>query len=240
MLSYLNNKYLHQSFFPGFISVFINPFYFIRKRLAERIKLLAPEMDGKLLDFGCGAKPYKSLFSNVTDYIGIDIENEGHDHKNEKIDVYYNGDVIPFDNDTFDSVLTTEVLEHVPDVDRCLKEIRRVLKPNGKLLITVPFIWQEHEMPFDFRRFSSIGIRKHLIDNGFNILIEEKSGNFLEVVIQLWMTYLRRIFYIKNKYINIILNFLFISPVCITGIFLSRILPSKKDLYFNATTLAKK
>jgi ubiquinone/menaquinone biosynthesis C-methylase UbiE len=240
MLNYFNKIYLHQLFSPSIISVFINPFYFIRKRLSEKIKIFAPAMEGKLLDFGCGAKPYQILFTNVESYKGIDIENEGHDHKNENIDVYFDGKNIPFDSETFDSVLTSEVLEHVPNVDECLKEIRRVLKPSGKILLTVPFVWQEHELPFDFRRFLSIGIKKHLIDNGFKILAEEKTGHFLEVVIQLWMNFLRRLFYRNNKYINLILNFLFISPACIIGVFLSWALPKYKDLYFNVILLAEK
>jgi Methylase involved in ubiquinone/menaquinone biosynthesis len=240
MPGFFNKYYLYQRFFPGFGSIFINPFYFIRKRLVEKIKLLAPELSGKLLDFGCGAKPYQELFSNAQNYIGIDIENEGHDHENENIDVYYDGETIPFENETFDSIFSSEVLEHVPDVDACLKELSRVLKPEGKILITVPFVWQEHELPFDFRRFSAIGIKKQLEDNGFEILHEEKTGHFLEVAVQLWMIYLRRLFYVKNKYVNIVLNFIFISPSCLVGVFLSRILPKKRDLYFNAVVLAKK
>ena len=240
MLEYLNKRYVNQLFFPVFISIFINPFYFIRKRLADMLKLLAPELSGNLLDFGCGAKPYQNLCVNVYNYIGIDIENEGHDHKNEKIDVYYDGETIPFDNETFDSILSSEVLEHVPDVDACLKEIGRVLKPAGKLLITVPFVWQEHELPYDFRRFSSTGIKKHLIDNGYSILFEEKTGHFLEVVIQLWMTYIRRLLFTKNKYLNLVINFIFISPACIAGLVLSWLFPKKNDLYFNTVLLVQK
>ena len=240
MFDYLNKRYVNQLFFPIFISVFINPFYFIRKRLAEALKSLAPELTGNLLDFGCGAKPYQNLFTNVDNYIGIDIENEGHDHKNEHIDVYYDGKTIPFDNETFDSVLSSEVLEHVPNVDECIKEIGRVLKPAGKMLITVPFVWQEHELPFDFRRFSSSGIKNHLIENGYTIIFEEKTGHFLEVLMQLWMTYLRGLLFTNNKYINLVINFVFISPVCITGLVLSWLLPKKKDLYFSTILFAQK
>ena len=239
MFNNFNKIYLHQLFFPKLISVFINPFYFIRKRLANEIKKYAPKMEGKLLDFGCGAKPYQILFSNIESYIGIDIENEGHDHKNEKIDLFYDGENIPFDNETFDSILSSEVLEHVPNIDGCLKEIKRVLKSNGKILLTVPFVWQEHELPFDFRRFSTIGIKKHLIDNGFKILAEERTGHFLEVVIQLWMTYLRCLLYLKSKYVNLLINLIFISPFCVFGIFLSWLLPKKNELYFNTIILAE-
>jgi len=240
MLSRFSRYYLHQRFFPGFISLFINPFYFIRKRLLVKIKMLAPKLNGKLLDFGCGAKPYKTLFTNVENYIGLDIENEGHDHKNEDIDILYDGKEIPFDKEVFDSILTSEVLEHVPNVDACLKEFYRVLKPNGKILITVPFVWQEHELPFDFRRFSSIGICHSLKENGFDVLSIEKTGHFMEVIIQLWMIYLRSLFYVKNKYINLLLNIIFISPICLIGYILSLILPKKEDLYFNTVVLAQK
>ena len=240
MFKNLNKRYVNQLFDPVFISIFINPFYFIRKRLVVALKSLAPELTGNLLDFGCGAKPYQSLFTNVDKYTGIDIENEGHDHQNEQIDVYYDGEIIPFDNETFDAVLSSEVLEHVPNVDACLKEIGRVLKSHGKLLITVPFVWQEHELPFDFRRFSSTGIKKQLIDNGYTILFEEKTGHFLEVIMQLWMIYVRRLLFTNNKYVNLVINFVFISPVCITGLFLSWLLPKKKDLYFNTVLIARK
>lgn len=240
MLDYFNKFYLHQRFFPGFMSIFINPFYFIRKRLVEKIKLPAIELKGDLLDFGCGAKPYRKLFYNVKNYIGIDIENEGHDHNNEEIDMFYDGKHIPFENESFDSILASEVLEHVPNVDESLKELCRVLKTDGKLLLTVPFLWQEHELPFDFRRFSSIGICQYLKENGFRILSIEKTGHFMEVIVQLWMIYLRRLFYVKNKYINLLLNMIFISPVCLIGFILSLILPQKEDLYFNTVVLAQK
>jgi len=241
MLNRLNKYYLNQRFFPDFGSIFINPFYFIRKQLVNKITQLAPQLDGQLLDFGCGSKPYQTLFSNVRNYIGVDIEDEGqHDHKNEEIDYYYDGKSIPFDNETFDSILTSEVLEHVPDVDETLKELTRVLKPNGKILITVPFTWQEHELPYDFRRLTTIGLKKYLIDNNFKILTEEKTGHYFEVVIQLWMTYLRSFIYVNNKYINLFLNALFIAPICINGIFLSYIFPKKRELYFNSIILAQK
>ena len=241
MFNSLNSYYLQQRFFPGIGSIFINPFYFIRKRLVDKITILAPQLNGKLLDFGCGAKPYKALFKNVESYIGVDIEDEGHhDHTNENIDVYYDGNTIPFDNETFDSILTSEVLEHVPDIDKTLKDLIRVLKPNGKILITVPFVWQEHEMPYDFRRLTVTGLKKHLTDNDLEIITEEKTGHYIEVVTQLWMTYVRSLIYVNNKYINLILNVIFIFPACASGLLLSCIFHKKRELYFNSIILAQK
>lgn len=90
-----------------------HPLYFIRKGLYRKISLYAPQLKGKLLDFGCGEKPYQSLFTNTTEYIGLDYNGEGHDHQNEAVDIYYDGKTIPFENQTFDSVFTSEVFEHV-------------------------------------------------------------------------------------------------------------------------------
>ena len=96
-------KKVSKSFNPGLN----NQFYFIRRGLYLKIKLYSHELSGKLLDFGCGAKPYEVLFSNVTKYIGLDYEGGGHSHTNEHIDVFYNGRHIPFPNEYFDSVFSS-------------------------------------------------------------------------------------------------------------------------------------
>ena len=95
-------------------------------------------------------------------------------------------------------------------------------------------------MPYDFRRFSLIGIRKNITDQGLTILAEERSGHFAEVVLQLWMAYLRSLFYVKNKYVNLLMNAIFIAPVCILGGAIVWLLPRKPELYFNTIILAQK
>ena len=74
-----------------------HPFFFIRKGLLKGIAQHAEKIQGKLLDFGCGSKPYQSLFQ-VDEYIGVDYENSGHTHINEQIDVFYDGKHLPFEN----------------------------------------------------------------------------------------------------------------------------------------------
>ncbi|MBK8300784.1 MAG: methyltransferase domain-containing protein [Chitinophagaceae bacterium] len=70
----------------------------------------ASSLEGKMMDFGCGTKPYKPLLQTSKEYIGVDYNGEGHSHKNEQIDVMYDGKTIPFEDNTFDSILSTEVL----------------------------------------------------------------------------------------------------------------------------------
>lgn len=73
---------------------FFHPYYFIRKGLLKKIKQHAGSLKGRMLDFGCGSKPYRSLF-NVKEYIGVDYMNEGHPHENEQIDIFYDGKKSP-------------------------------------------------------------------------------------------------------------------------------------------------
>lgn len=78
------------------IALFTNPFYLIRKNLYNNIKSMSGNLSGRLLDFGCGSKPYADMFKNCCEYVGCDIETSGHEHTNENIDVYYDGKHLPF------------------------------------------------------------------------------------------------------------------------------------------------
>jgi ubiquinone/menaquinone biosynthesis C-methylase UbiE len=77
---------------------------------------------------------------------------------NEQIDVFYDGRKIPFEDEYFDAVFSTEVFEHIFNLEEILKEINRVMKVSGKILITCPFAICEHEVPNDFARYSSYAI----------------------------------------------------------------------------------
>lgn len=239
MLNKLLSFYKHQQFVPSLASVFINPSYFIRKGLYKRILENAGKLKGILLDVGCGSKPYKDFF-NEDLYIGVDIKNEAHSHEYESIDVYYNGISLPFKDKQFDSAFSSEVFEHIFELRKVLQEINRVMKKNGLALFTVPFVWDEHEIPFDFGRYTEFGIRYLLEQNGFEILDIKKDTNFVETLFQLWILYLFYKLYSKNKYLNILINIIFISPFTILGILFSKLLPKNYKLYHNNIILAKK
>lgn len=234
LLGYLK----HQSFRPGVLSVFINPFFFIRYAFYKNIRRYIPHLKGKLLDFGCGRKPYQDLFS-VTEYVGVDMAETGHDHKNSKIDVYYDGKRLPFHDSAFDSLFCSEVLEHIFNPDEILPELNRVLKPGAKVLITVPFSWNEHEMPYDYARYSSEGI-KHLVEkNGFKIIELTKSGNFARVNFQLWALYFFELFK-KWGRAGYLLSLLFIAPINIAGTVVLILFPRNESMYFTNIVLAEK
>lgn len=232
--------YLTQRFFPTWLSIVVNPFYFSRKNLRSCLFHFCTKLNGRLLDFGCGSKPYKKIFENANEYIGVDVENEGHNHETEDIDFYYDGMTLPFKAAEFDSILCSEVLEHVPDIDLTLRELNRVLVPGGKILITVPFVWPEHELPYDFRRYTVNGLSLILEKYGFKIQEVVTSGSFFETITQMWMMYLHNGLYTKNRYLNILINAICIFPFCLLGLIFSFILPNVKGLYLNVSLLAEK
>lgn len=199
-------------------------------------------LQGNLLDFGCGAKPYKSLFNHVLSYTGVDLENEGHSHKNESIDFFYDGRSLPFDNNTYDSIFCSEVFEHIFNLNEILPELNRVLKHGGKILITCPFVWPEHEKPYDYARYTIYALHSELKKNNFNVVITDKSGDFFTAVFQLQVAYLNDVLLPKLT-IPLLVNFAkktIIPIVNIIGILLDKIMPRNKDLYLNNVILAQK
>ncbi len=119
----------------------------------------------RLLDVGAGDSPYRELFGHL-EYESSDWQHSVHpgaravDHVGPAHD-------LPVPDGTYDAVLCTQVLEHVPNPDDVLGELHRVLRPGGRLYLTVPLVWELHELPFDFFRYTPHGLARMLGDAGF-------------------------------------------------------------------------
>lgn len=228
-----------QYFFPGILGIFINPAYFARKSVYETLLRFAPRVSGRLLDAGCGSKPYQHLFKNVTNYIGMEFDSK-ENRERKGPDIFYDGKTFPFANDSFESVLSTEVLEHVFNPDQHIQEIKRVLKPKGMLLLTTPLIWGEHQEPYDYGRYTSFGLCDILKRNGFEIIEYRKNMTGILVAFVILTIYMRTLLDVRNYYLKTALNIVFISPITILGYFLSLILPSDDRIYIGNAVLAQK
>ncbi|MGD9591742.1 MAG: class I SAM-dependent methyltransferase, partial [Candidatus Berkiella sp.] len=147
---------LSQQFKPSILGIFVNPYFIARKGLYQAINALGSYVTGKTLDIGCGQKPYQSLCSS-SEYIGLEIDTP-ENRAFKRADLFYDGKVLPFENEAMDSVVAHQVFEHVFQPQDFLKEINRVLKCNGTLMLSVPFVWDEHEQPYDFARYSSFAL----------------------------------------------------------------------------------
>jgi ubiquinone/menaquinone biosynthesis C-methylase UbiE len=228
-----------EKFFPGIIGFFINHNFLIRKGLKKGIQQNTNKLEGKLLDFGCGSKPYKELFEKADEYIGIDLKIEGREENHKYVDKFYDGNVIPFDNKSFDSLLCTEVLEHVFNIEELLKEFNRVLKKGGIALITTPFMWEEHEMPYDFARYTTPALIHLYKKHGFDVIHNFKTGNYVEVIFQFSLNYIKNILP-ENKMIRQIILMPFIFLTNFFGVIFSFILPKNQTAYFNNIFILEK
>jgi SAM-dependent methyltransferase len=224
----------------------IHPFYFIRRGLFNGISKHAPSLTGRLMDFGCGSKPYKSLFGHVQEYVGVDFHNEGHPHQNEQIDVFYDGKTLPFSDGEFDAVLASEVFEHIFNLEDMVREIHRVMKPGANILVTLPFVWNEHEVPYDFARYSSFGIKDLLSRNGFDVVAIDKTTSFIETITQMKMLYVSTHIMPRLKFITRIPGVGRLSHIVafgggnMMGRVLNAIFPKRYDLYLSLVIVAKK
>ena len=99
----------------------------MRKELYKNISLLGKQIGGKVLDIGCGSKPYQKLFTNTKEYMGMEF-NSPENRKRSSADIFYDSKHFPFENETFNSVIFTQVLEHIFNPDEFLSEVKRVLK----------------------------------------------------------------------------------------------------------------
>lgn len=241
MIKLIINIYYKQAFDPSlFLGILINPFFIIRRGLARGVKKIASlHKGGKLLDVGCGSKPYQNFFQ-VDEYIGIDIEHSGHDHRLSKIDKLYDGKVIPFEDAEFDIVFSSEVFEHVFNLNELLPEINRVLKVGGVLAFTCPFSWEEHEQPYDYARYTSFALKAMMEENQFEIIMQEKSSKHFETLMQLMASYISLHLLPKNRWLKIILGIFTVAPLNILGVIFGKILPDSENLYHNNIIIAQK
>ncbi|MDB4476503.1 class I SAM-dependent methyltransferase, partial [bacterium] len=142
-----------------------NPIYLqmgVNVRAVEGFFSALAAHDLKIVDFGCGTKPYAD-YAKGNQYIGIDI-----DTKNVEADIFSSVENVPIEDDFADLVCSFHVLEHTYEPRKVLSEMSRVLKPGGEAFLTVPFLWEEHEQPYDFYRFTQFALINLMKDAGFS------------------------------------------------------------------------
>ena len=157
-----------------------------------------------LLDVGCGNQFYKRYIPENMDYKGIEIKETKKYFKNFSDVIYYNGKKIPFKNETFDNALCLEVLEHVYNFQNLIKEINRVLKKNGILILSVPFAAKYHYLPYDFFRYTPSSLKIILEDSSFKIINFSRRGDDIVVTFHYILVSILGLIYKKNIFSKII------------------------------------
>ncbi len=159
-----------------------------------RAQLRALPTGARLLDAGAGMQPYRDACAHL-DYVAQDFaEYDGQgDGRGGQIKAWHNhgldlvSDItaIPTPDASFDAVLCTEVIEHVPDPIAALRELTRLLKPGGRLILTAPFVSNTHFSPYHFcTGFNRYFYEKHLGELGMSITTIDANGSYFESIAQ--------------------------------------------------------
>lgn len=152
-----------------------NPLFILKKLQADNLARYAGFIKGRALDIGCGLRPY-ARYLEARRCVGIDILAE------VQPDIRAYCDQLPFKDGSFDSVICTEVLEHVAQPRSCLAGINKVLKKGGFVYITVPQCWCLHYEPDDYWRFTRYGIERLMREAGFEIVSMRRIGGIFSLV----------------------------------------------------------
>lgn len=153
-----------------------DPHYLVYKFLFRDIQdAVAAHAKGDVFDMGCGNKPYEPIFKNISSYTGCDIIQSSEN----KVDVICSTTSVPLESEKFDTVFSTQVMEHVEEPQQMLHEAHRLLRKDGKIILTVPMVWEHHEMPYDFYRYTRYGLEHMFKKAGFsNINIKANGGKW--------------------------------------------------------------
>lgn len=177
--------------FPWFTNI---DGYIPRKAILAHLQNSLSHFSGILLDVGCGYMPYRNFIENnssIKEYWGMDLE-VATTYKSMKPEVVWDGYKIPLADGSVDTVMLTEVLEHCPYPDIVMMEVSRVLKKDGKIIVTVPFIFYLHETPFDFYRYTPYALKKLFNDANLDFIELAAYGCSTRAFLHSYFIWLKR------------------------------------------------
>jgi SAM-dependent methyltransferase len=158
---------------------------YVVRALPKAIAALAPQLlvpsGGRVLDYGCADRPYRHLLPSDAEYVPADLPGNA----DALVEVQPDG-TVPVAGDSFDAVLSTQVLEHVQDPETYLSECFRVLRPGGRMLLSTHGIMVWHPDPVDHWRWTCGGLRHAVEQAGFEVVRFEGVVGLAATGIQLF------------------------------------------------------
>jgi SAM-dependent methyltransferase len=155
----------------------LHPQWLVFRNETRRFKDAAINLKGYVLDIGCSEKKLKRYLHADCLYIGMDYPQTATSLYKTKPVLFADAQSLPFQGEAIDTAVMLETLEHVPDPKAVLSEIHRVLRPNGCLVLSMPFLYPVHDSPYDFQRFTIHGLRFLCQNCGFKIEDERYHGH---------------------------------------------------------------
>ncbi len=161
------------------------------------VKSFAKTCDQCVYDIGCGEMPYQSLFKE-RGYVGVDTKDRNSFKYQSPSVLLFDGEKLPLSDGSVSHVLCTEVLEHVPNPEKFISEIQRVLKQGGTGLLTVPWAARYHYIPHDYFRFTPTALQR-LFEQFESIRIEARGSDWAVIYHKLLAIVMRVIFSLKGR-----------------------------------------
>lgn len=138
---------------------------------------LLSQTKGLVLDIGCASRWPETIIPPSCQYLALDYPKTGSQLYSSRPDIFADAAHIPIADNSIDSVLLFEVLEHLAEPKQALIEIHRILKPGGKLLLSIPFLYPMHDEPHDYQRYTRYGLVRELEAAGLQALKVEPNLN---------------------------------------------------------------
>jgi len=158
-----------------------------------------------VLDAGAGQCVYKEYFRHAR-YLAVDFGQGEGQWEYDEIDTLARLEQLPFADSTFDRIVFTQVLEHVPEPGKVLKELSRILKPSGKMLLTAPLGFGEHQIPYDYFRYTRYGLEFLLNETGFKVTsLEPRGGYFRYMAVMMMWIYIYLFPESRSRWLKILL-----------------------------------
>lgn len=139
-----------------------HPQWFVFREQCDTQQWVCKNARGRLLDIGCADGWVRDTAPADCEYVGLDYPATARGIYGTRPDIYADGARLPFLDDSFDTIVLLEVLEHVAEPQSVLAEIRRVLRPHGTLLLSMPFLYPLHDAPHDYQRYTAPGLAHRL------------------------------------------------------------------------------
>lgn len=152
--------------------------WLIKRAINNKVRLrLTAFSQGRVLDLGCGVRPFESdILEHASKYVGVDWSNTLHELRADIVADL--NEPLPISDDSFNHVVSFEVLEHLREPQTMLAEAFRILKPGGTITISAPFMWWVHEAPWDYFRYTRFGHEYLLSKAGFTDIDVQPTTGF--------------------------------------------------------------
>jgi ubiquinone/menaquinone biosynthesis C-methylase UbiE len=163
-----------------------HPQWYVYKNERKISGVIGRVTTGRVLDVGAGKQKIRQHLDESCRYVSLDYPQTATQWYQTRPQIFGDGQALPVPAQSMDTVLLLDVLEHLPRTGDCLAEVWRVLKPGGRFVLHVPFLYPLHDVPFDFYRWTEYGLKELAGECDFELEVVEREGHPIETAALLY------------------------------------------------------